>query len=301
MDWFDRRLLVPARPGNVALVFIGGIGLIAWLDYLTGADVRMYPLYFLPIIYVAARAARWVPMLAVFCASAAWLGANYFVTEVHGPKLVIWTVNAMAQAFVFGTVALLVSRMRDLALRERDLARVDPLTLVYNRRGFEELAEREIARHQRSGKPLTLTYLDLDDFKSANEVLGHAGADLLLQTIATNLISCVRSTDILARIGGDEFALLMPETDATGAERGLSRIKDKLAMASEGQRVLPTFSMGAVTFARVPATVEAMVASADVLMYEVKRAGKDGFVVRTVVEEASAAPTIVPVLPAAVG
>lgn len=113
-------------------------------------------------------------------------------------------------------------------IKEQELARIDPLTHVSNRRAFYELAEIEIVRARRNGCPLSVAYMDVDNFKFVNDDLGHATGDLVLVTIASTLRSELRASDIVARLGGDEFAILLPETDAESAQAVLDKLRARL-------------------------------------------------------------------------
>jgi diguanylate cyclase (GGDEF)-like protein len=107
------------------------------------------------------------------------------------------------------------------------LATVDPLTGLYNRRAFEELGEREVDRYNRLGRPLSVVMFDLDHFKPVNDTYGHLVGDQVLHALTARFRSNIRQTDIMARFGGDEFALLLPETDLPTA----SEIADRICKA----------------------------------------------------------------------
>jgi diguanylate cyclase (GGDEF)-like protein len=154
---------------------------------------------------------------------------------------------------------------------------VDSLTGLPNPRAFAEAATAELDRQRRSGRPLTIAFLDLDRFKEVNDRHGHQAGDALLAEVARCLRSSTRATDHLGRLGGDEFAVLMPETDEVGAERVLERIQASIlnAMGEQGWPV--TSSIGAVVFPVAPASVDELVGKADQLMYLVKHSGKGAF------------------------
>lgn len=173
-------------------------------------------------------------------------------------------------------------KVRQALEREKRTAREDALTKVANRRAFFEIASLERGRACRYGRPLTLAYLDVDDFKKVNDRLGHAAGDTLLVRIAKVLRDNVRASDSIARLGGDEFALLFPETNASGAEAALTNLQRRLAEAMETEGWTVTFSMGAAVFDCCPQSVDQMILSADEVMYKVKKAGKNNFAVSDV-------------------
>lgn len=124
----------------------------------------------------------------------------------------------------------------------------------------------------RSGHPLTVAYIDVDDFKSINDAHGHRAGDDFLVRAAAAMTDDLRATDLVARLGGDEFAILLPETDVDEALSLLSRLHATL-QATTAQWT-SGFSIGAVTFAVPPRSADEAISAADHVMYDVKRDGK---------------------------
>jgi diguanylate cyclase (GGDEF)-like protein len=134
---------------------------------------------------------------------------------------------------------------------------------------------REIERSRRFGRPLTLAYLDIDHFKEINDRAGHAAGDRVLVGLASVAQASIRSIDTVARIGGDEFVVLMPETGADTALPLIDRLRDACSRAMRvGDRPI-TCSIGLASFQRPPVSVDQMLAAADELMYEAKAGGGD--------------------------
>jgi diguanylate cyclase (GGDEF)-like protein/PAS domain S-box-containing protein len=159
--------------------------------------------------------------------------------------------------------------------REKDDARLDFLTKIANRRAFYEIGLKEAARARRYRRPLTLIYIDLDNFKSVNDTRGHSVGDQLLIEVAVTIRNSVRTTDVAARMGGDEFALLLPETDNDAAIVVTRKLQEALLESMRRNRWPVTFSIGVVSFAVPPESVEEMVKKADEVMYSVKLKGKN--------------------------
>jgi diguanylate cyclase (GGDEF)-like protein/PAS domain S-box-containing protein len=159
--------------------------------------------------------------------------------------------------------------------RERELARTDVLTRLSNRRAFYEAAENERQRSLRHGHPLTLAYVDVDNFKKVNDTLGHATGDELLVTVADGLRQHLRASDTVGRLGGDEFAILLPETTAQGAESVVRKLSEVLLQEMKSRHWPVSFSIGVATFLHNPPSLDEMIRSADELMYTVKRDGKN--------------------------
>jgi diguanylate cyclase (GGDEF)-like protein len=162
--------------------------------------------------------------------------------------------------------------------REQDLARSDPLTGIANRRALNEHLEREIARARRHSRPLTVAYIDLDDFKRVNDRLGHDVGDCLLREVATALTRVIRAGDVLARVGGDEFAVVLPETDLEGARPVLEKLRQVISETRQDDHGPVTASIGAATLARTVRSPSELVRDTDELMYVAKHSGKDAVV-----------------------
>lgn len=164
-----------------------------------------------------------------------------------------------------------------LAALER-LAGIDPLTEVMNRRRFMEMAAAELGRAVRNGQPLVLVMLDLDHFKTINDRYGHPAGDEALRMVARLLAAQCRASDLLARFGGEEFVMLLPETGLAGAMVMLERIRRAVATTAfqhEGWPVGLTASIGVAGWRGEAETLDTLLARADAALYEAKRAGRN--------------------------
>jgi diguanylate cyclase (GGDEF)-like protein len=150
------------------------------------------------------------------------------------------------------------------------------LTGLANRRAFEETARVELDRARRYSRPLSAAFIDVDDFKRINDVSGHAVGDEVLHTIGVELRSGLRSSDVAARIGGDEFVVLLPESPPSVAEAALVRVQKRLNEGLSAGAVHATVSIGMVTFLRPPESVQSLFASSDKVMYAAKHAKSGG-------------------------
>jgi diguanylate cyclase (GGDEF)-like protein/PAS domain S-box-containing protein len=160
------------------------------------------------------------------------------------------------------------------------LARTDFLTGLANRAAFIERLQLAFARSRRGASPFAVHYLDLDHFKDVNDTLGHPVGDALLRAVADRIQSCVRETDLVARFGGDEFAVLQDDiTDAVGVETLATKIGDSLAapFSIDGNQVHTTASIGVVPYCADVEAPEAMMRKADLALYRAKDEGRNRF------------------------
>jgi diguanylate cyclase (GGDEF)-like protein len=164
-------------------------------------------------------------------------------------------------------------------LQARQLAKTDGLTGIANHRSFHEALDREIARVNRKGGFFSLIVMDLDDFKSVNDTYGHPVGDAVLKDLVVRVLENIRTVDVFSRYGGEEFGLVLPETDQAGAEVLAQRIKNAInarAFTYAQHRIAYTASMGiAVYNGQKPEKKDALIARADSAMYVSKRGGKN--------------------------
>jgi diguanylate cyclase (GGDEF)-like protein len=164
--------------------------------------------------------------------------------------------------------------------RAEALSVTDDLTHLYNTRYLNQVLRRETKRASRSGRPLSLLFIDLDGFKGINDTHGHLFGSRALVEAAAVIRGSARETDVVARFGGDEFALVLPDTGGEGAYAVGERIREKIAahhfLVADGLDISLTASVGVATLPDVAASAEELMHAADTAMYLVKELGKNG-------------------------
>jgi len=193
------------------------------------------------------------------------------------PRLAAATQVALLAALEPGAIAL------DNALRVQRaeaLSVTDDLTQLYNSRYLSQVLRRETKRASRSGRPLSLLFIDLDGFKSINDSHGHLYGSRALVEAAGLIRLSARETDVVSRFGGDEFALILPDTGSDGAAAVGERIRERIAahrfLQGDGLSIHLTVSVGVATLPDVAASTEGLIQAADQAMYYVKDHGKNG-------------------------
>ncbi len=272
----DRIPALPLFPSfeRPAVFLLGTLGVVAVgaLDFVTGVELSVSPLYFVPVGFVAWKLGKRAGLAFAFASAAAWQASNSLAgLDRTGLLAFVW--NGCVQLVGFLVVALLVAELHERVARERDLTRTDSLTGLANGNAFRERATLEVARTRRWRRPLTIAYVDLDDFKAVNEEFGQSVGDEVLRTVAVALRSAIRSTDLAARIEGDRFTLLFPETDKTGAKVVLETVLGRLHQDLIRAGWPVTASIGSVTTVEATSP-ESLLRQADQVLFEVKKTGK---------------------------
>ncbi len=271
------RWRTPIEAGSAVL-------LLTVLLILTGGYASPY---FFGFVLLVGAAALWSvgygPPLLAGIASAAYVIAVLVAGPSPLPSAAVGQVafNLVALALITYIAAVIgreQRRARDEALR---LSRFDHLTGLYSRAYLAGALEQEIRRAARSGRPFGLLMIDLDGLKAANDRFGHDSGDRLLRAVGDIMRGDVRATDVPARYAGDEFVLILPETEINGAALVAEKIRvdiARLALSHDRALIRTTASIGLVTYPEDGRTAAELVRRADLAMYEAKRRGRDQIV-----------------------
>ncbi|MGD0981668.1 MAG: GGDEF domain-containing protein [Solirubrobacteraceae bacterium] len=229
-------------------------------------------LFLLPVVFAACFLP--IPLALgslVACSGAcAWL----FSRHLSGASAIAWWTSAtLVLASAMATVAVLRRELSATMLELSGLARRDPLTGLLNRRSFDQALANELERCVRSGGTCSLLMCDLDHFKAINDLHGHATGDAVLERVAGDLVAGVRSIDTVARVGGEELALLLVDCPRGTAKRVAERLRRQVAREPLDAPAV-TISIG-IADSSLTMGAEALLAHADRALYAAKRGGRN--------------------------
>jgi diguanylate cyclase (GGDEF)-like protein len=268
------------RPLFWTITGLAIIGLLGILDYLSGNEITLSLFYLIPIVLGTWAGNHQTGLFMSFMSALTLLGAEIAAGQTYSHPI-FYFLNTLVRALFYVVVVYLVIELQKSRKEEQLAARTDFITGAVNARYFNELLQMEISRIRRYPHPITLVYVDVDNFKLVNDLFGHRIGDEVLRRIASELKSQLRMTDTVARLGGDEFVMLLPSTRQPEARLVVSKVYANL-LAKMQQRNWPvTFSMGVVTCEFSPYSAEQLVNMADELMYEVKNSTKNDVRFRT--------------------
>jgi diguanylate cyclase (GGDEF)-like protein len=273
----------PSRNVQKGLLFLLTILLIlglGWIDLKLGTEVALTVFYLVPIVvstwFVNENAGVAVSLLGGVLAA--------YDTEVMTGLIyrdfMIGAWAILSRLVFFLVTVWLVGELHRSMESIRKMAMTDSLTGVYNARAFFDFLQKEMERSRRYKRPMSLMYLDLDNFKTINDTLGHQAGNSALEIVAGTLKDSVRLTDIVARLGGDEFAVLLPETEQEAARVIAERARENMVRAMNANHWPLTFSVGLSTCREELCSADELIQVADDLMYQVKRSGKNGILYR---------------------
>ncbi|MBF0122703.1 MAG: sensor domain-containing diguanylate cyclase [Candidatus Omnitrophica bacterium] len=250
----------------------GSLVIIGSLDWYLAHRISLMPFYLIPIIMASVLVGRLAGVaMSVMCALV-WLSADLGVgvIDYHYALTPYW--NALVRLVFFLLVVGAIA-LKDALQIEKTKARIDPLTGIPNRMSFYELARQEIARSKRYSRPLSMVFFDLNGFKKINDRFGHHIGDKVLRRVGESIRENTRGEDVAARWGGDEFVVLLPETDYKGSIRFVNRLNRAFVKISDQELKGMTASFGIKPYMIAPGSVDEMVKAADDLMYAAKRVG----------------------------
>jgi len=262
------------RKGWLIMAAIGVVFVLGVIDYATGFELSFSFFYLMPVTMVAWAVGRNAGLTFSVLSASVWLTSNLLSGE-NIPNIFIGVWNTLIRFGFYSVVTILLTELRHALEEERLLANTDPLTGALNRRSFNEIAEKRMIISEVNRHPYTMVYIDLDNFKTVNDKLGHAVGDLVLKFVVDTILKQIRNTDFLARLGGDEFAILLTDMDQKHAQSLVQRLQSALLEKMKFNEWDVTFSIGVLTVLSMPESVDRLVSMTDALMYDIKGKGKN--------------------------
>jgi len=255
---------------GLGLFLLGGVAI---LDHMTGVELSFSLFYLIPISLIAWTVNERVGLAFSFLSAGIWQVVDIWSGNQYSSVFpYIWNTIVRLGFFMLPVFMIRLNRALE---HERMLARTDFLTGVLNARFFRELAQMEINRSRRYKRTFTIAFIDVDNFKTINDTFGHTEGDTVLRAIATNIKTHLRKTDFVARVGGDEFVVLLPETNKQTAPIVMSNMQRALLKEMDENGWAVTFSIGVLTLTAPQISVNEMLGRVDQLMYVVKNGGKN--------------------------
>ena len=248
------------------------LALAAFIDNFTGQDLSFLLFYLIPVSFFVWFATRQMGVLISILSALIWISENA-VGKVQIFHFQVSYLNISIELVFFFLVTYLLCMLKEALGINEELGRIDLLTGAMNRNAFYDLAGREISRLARYNRPFTVANVDIDNFKVINYRFGYPTGDELLRSVSDTIRKNLRKVDLVSRFGGDEFAILLPETGAEPAQVVLSRIRNVLLNIMDQNKWPVTFSFGTATFLKAPLSVEDMMKKVASLMYEAKDSG----------------------------
>ncbi|HEU5261059.1 MAG TPA: MASE1 domain-containing protein [Gemmatimonadales bacterium] len=269
---WDRRHALEAAALALGVIVVGFAVFGGWLPTTT----KSYPLEFIcvPLLVWAAfrfgqrEAATAVVVLSGIAIWGTSRGFGPFVQPTPHESLLLLQAFLGVMALTILALAAVVAERKDVEGRLRHLAVSDPLTGLANYRQLADAVGAEIRRSQRTERPFSVVLLDLDGLKRINDRYGHVVGSLALRRVAETLLASCRGVDTAARFGGDEFALVLPETGETAAWQVARRVSQRVAQ--DGEQPALSISLGVAVYPRDGATLEALFSAADRTLYRTK-------------------------------
>ena len=265
-------------PAGISAALVAGAVMIGLALCFSESRAGVYELFYVWIALEAAfflpRRAAAVPLAAVTLSSAV-----AFAVEAPPGAGALWAatvVTAVLTGLIVGAFKVYVER---LVARLADAARTDPLTELWNRRGFQDVLETELARARRGDRPLSLLIIDLDHFKSVNDLLGHPGGDKVLKSFSQQMRRLTRDVDVAARLGGEEFAILLPEAAKHDAFLVAERLRRAAKAAFVDTPAPLTVSIGVACHPDDGDDADDLLRAGDQALYAAKQLGRDRSVI----------------------
>jgi len=263
---------------QIRLLSLAMVTVISLADLVSGNEFSISIFFLVPVAISTWYCNRRTGVVFSVFSAILWFVIDYAERTYSHPTAPYW--NTTVRLGFFLVAEELLSQLKVQLGNEQNLARTDALTGLLNVRGFTEQAEMLFGLAARRGRPVVLAYIDLDNFKKVNDERGHSEGDKVLRIVSDRISSSLRVTDVAGRMGGDEFAIVLPEVDEAGARIVIDTLRRVLLREAEIQGWPISFSIGVVSFDTPSSSLDEAISIADALMYQVKESGKDNIIFR---------------------
>lgn len=262
---YNMKLLFIFIIATLALAFIG------YIDLFFGYEFSFPLFYLIPVGYVAWFSGKKTGLFFALLAACLWFYIDYLSDRSYVNQYAIYW-NAMMRLGIFSTVSMLIYLIHKKIKEVDVLARKDSLTTLYNRLGMIDLIQMEINRTNRYGNTFALVLIDLDNFKMINDSFGHRQGDRALKHFALLLKKNSRKTDLIGRIGGDEFVLVLPCVNQEQSVRIIEKIQKQVKQHHHKHpHLIANFSAGLLVCGETKLSAIELLSRADKLMYFSKK------------------------------
>ena len=249
--------------------------LVGYLDYVAWPEIGLSFFYLIPVAIAAWHSGKALGIASCALSALVWLAADIMSGAQHSHIAILYWNGALIFGFYLVVTRLLFS-LKQALQNEQTLLRHDAVTTAINSKYFDEVLQDEIERSKRYNHHFTLLYIGLDNFKAVNDLFGHKQGDAALWYCVATMAGVFRRTDIIGRLGGDEFGCLLPETSFDAATVAISRLHSALEKEVIMHKWPITFSMGVLTFIEPPEKSDDAIRLVEQLMSDVKKNGKNG-------------------------
>ena len=247
--------------------------IVGFFDHMTGTEINFFIFYAAPIWVATWYISKYQGVIFSLISMITWYSLILYSEKEYSSGFIpLW--NGLIRLTFFMFIVYALTNIKEKLRLEELNADYDSLTGLLNGRGFRERLTILFPMLQRDEKKYTVAFIDLDNFKKVNDTMGHAEGDKVLKTVGEVMISNLRKSDLVSRLGGDEFIIFLPDTDINHSKTVMENMKQKLDMAVEENNWPIGFSIGVCVFDSATDT-ESAIKTTDAVMYDIKRTGKN--------------------------